>query len=124
MNYSEIDNKKARNAGFALTALGLILGFYLNKYIFILSGILFFLSLICPQILKTPAFLWYLLGELLGNVMSRVILTVFYFLLLLPIALLKRVVSKEHTMILKPIQTMESNFNQRTEQPTDFSKQF
>ena len=57
--------------------------------------VLVVLGAIWPRVLKYPYIAWMTMAFALGFVMSRVILTVFFFLLLTPIGLLARLFGKD-----------------------------
>ena len=66
------------NAGFAYAGMGIALG-----------------AMIWPQGMVWPARLWFGLSHALGVVMSRVLLSVIYLCLLLPVGLLRRCLGKD-----------------------------
>ncbi len=64
--------------------------------IFILSGVfLLALTFIAPKALYPLNRVWFLLGEILGRVVSPVVLTVIFFLLLTPIGVLTRLFGRD-----------------------------
>ena len=82
--------------------------FYFAKpsvvYFAIIGGILILLGLAFPQVLKPLNKIWMGMAIVLGFVMSRVILTILYYLVLTPIAflpLIKTFFSLEASYILK-----------------------
>ncbi len=58
------------------------------------------LLMIWPKLFKPFAMLWFGLSELLGTVMSKVILTIVFFVVVSPIALLRKIAGKD-TLKLK-----------------------
>jgi hypothetical protein len=64
--------------------------------VFIFSGIFFLaLTFIAPKALYPLNRAWFLLGEILGRVVSPVVLSVIFFLLLTPIGLLTRLFGRD-----------------------------
>ena len=71
-----------------------------NAYIFFtISLSLLIISFICPSILKIPNFLWMKLGMILGMIVSPIILSVLFFLVITPIGLLLKVFGKDVLLI-------------------------
>lgn len=68
--------------------------------------------------------LWMLLGQLLGNVVPVIILTLIFFFFLFPIALLSRLFGRKDSLYLKG--NYKSTFieNQRTFEAADFEQTF
>ncbi len=89
--------KELRNFGFVMfVPLAIIAGFLWWKgrsaYPYVGGAALFFLltGLIFPAILRPIEKVWMKFAELLGAVMTRVILTITYFLIVTPIGIIKR----------------------------------
>jgi len=70
-----------------------------------------------PFLRKAIIWLWMKLAELLGLIMPNIILTLFFYLILTPIALLSRLFGSKDPLVLKNSQA--SLFKNRT---TDFEK--
>lgn len=64
-------------------------------YLFILSAIFLFFGLTLPVVLKPVHKIWMTLSLLLGWLMTRVILTVLFYLIITPIGLLLRLFGKD-----------------------------
>ena len=58
-------------------------------------------GLFVPPLGRLVAWAWLQLGHLLGFVMSRVLLSLVFFLVLLPMALLRRIVTRADPLILR-----------------------
>ncbi|BDA77160.1 hypothetical protein LPTSP3_g00900 [Leptospira kobayashii] len=61
-----------------------------NQYLVGIGLVLIFLGTVLPKILYWPYRLWMLIGEVLGWINTRIILSVIFFLLFTPIGLIKR----------------------------------
>ena len=68
--------------GFSLTTVRTVL--------VVLAGSFLACGLLAPALLREPRRLWLALGERLGVVVSTLLLTIFFFLVLTPIGLLRR----------------------------------
>ena len=63
-----------------------------------LGGTIFFLALVAPKFLRYPYGCWMVLGRQLGRVNSFAILSIVYFVVLLPLSLYFRL--KRHNLLL------------------------
>jgi hypothetical protein len=120
---------------FGLTVGGVLLGisillFYFEKptaiYFTIIGGFLFISGLVIPQILKPLNKIWMGLAIILGFFMSRIIITVLFYIALTPISIIAKLVGKKF-MILK----FDRSINTYWEKPTiiqkkqiDYERQF
>jgi len=98
------DKNKAKSLETLLVLAGaLIVVFWINpKKIFLLLALIFILiGIISPFLAGKISWAWFKFAELLGGVMSKVILSIVYFVFLVPIALLYRLTHK-NSIILKP----------------------
>lgn len=84
----EISKKQAQDTGYAMLLILLILGLWQEDFLYVkLSIAVLLLSLLLPMFFYPLAFLWFGFSNLLGAIMSRLILSLIYFLLVLPIGL-------------------------------------
>jgi hypothetical protein len=91
-----ISKKQAVDTGMAMVLILLILGFYLENIIFFkyaLAGIL--LAMIWPMAYKYLAIVWLSGSKLLGNIVSRILLSLIFFIVLLPVAVIRRILGKD-----------------------------
>lgn len=90
--------KTGLTVGVVLILISLLL-WYLGKssfmYFSISGGLLVILALIAIPVLRPFHKLWMMLALLMGFVMSRVILTLLYYVVLTPIGLLAKLVGKK-----------------------------
>jgi hypothetical protein len=66
-----------------------------HTWLFKLAIPLLVLDMVFPQVYRPIAPLWFGLSAILGTIMSRVILTVIFFILVTPIGLLRRAFGKD-----------------------------
>jgi hypothetical protein len=94
----EAVKKTGISVGIVLILISLLL-WYLDKtsftYFSIIGGLFVILAFIAIPILRPFHKLWMMLALAMGFVMSRVILTVLYYLILTPIGLLAKIVGKK-----------------------------
>jgi hypothetical protein len=82
---------QARDTGLALTLLCLIIVQFGHAYKLVPLAMLFLvITMVWPRAFQPLAGLWFGLAHLLGTVMSNVILTLLFFILVTPIGLIRR----------------------------------
>ena len=95
-------------------------------YFTIVGAILILTGLIYPAILKPFNKVWIGLAIVLGFIMSRVILTIFFYLILTPISLLAKLFRKKF-MDLKYDKSAETHWEKRSiihKKPIDYERHF
>ena len=98
-----IDNNKTKSLETLLVLVGaLIVVFWISpKKIYLLVALIFILiGVISPFLSAKISWVWLKFAELIGGVMSKIILSVVYFVFLVPIALLYRL-TKKNPLFLK-----------------------
>jgi hypothetical protein len=97
-NSNEAVKKTGLSVGVVLILISLLL-WYLGKtsfiYFSIIGGLFVILAFIAIPVLRPFHRLWMMLALAMGFVMSRVILTLLYYLILTPIGLLAKIVGKK-----------------------------
>ena len=105
MNYQEKTPKDLRKFGLTMTIICLVfasIGYFKNSAItglglslLIISGIFLFFSIFLPLKLKAFEKFWMLLAEKINKIMTPVILSITYYLMITPIGLLLRILGKD-----------------------------
>ena len=93
---------KLRNSGIVFSLIFFIIFFLIpflryqefRPIVFLFSIIILSLSFIRPFALRKPYELWIEFGKFLGNVNSKIILILFFYILISPVAIIKRVFNK------------------------------
>ena len=134
------DIKELKTDAKTLRKFGLVVG-----GVFALLGVIFFLrhkahwpyfvwpsvglmvlGAVLPRVLKWVYLAWMALAVVLGFVVSHVLLTLFFFLIMLPIGLIARLAGKDF-LSLKLDRAAKSYWIKRTDAPksaADYEKQF
>ncbi len=106
---TKITKDQARDTGLAMVLLGLILGFLADaKGFFTLSILLVVLTMVVPGIYRPVAFVWLGLSQIVGTVVSRILLTLVFFVVVLPVGLFRRAAGKDSLQLAKFHQGRES----------------
>jgi len=87
---------QARDTGMALVLISLIVFFATReiRYVTIAAGLLL-LNMIVPAIYKPAAKVWFGLSHVLGTVMSKLLLTVVFLVVLTPMGLIRSMMGKD-----------------------------
>lgn len=97
------DKNKAKSLETLLVLAGafIVVFWIFSKKIFLVLAFVFILiGIFSPYLASKISWLWLKFAELLGGVMSKIILSIVYFVFLVPIALFYRLI-KKNPLILK-----------------------
>jgi hypothetical protein len=115
--------------GIVLAAIGTLL-FYFEKssaiYFTIIGGLLILLGILLPQLLKPINKVWMGMAIVLGFIMTRVILTTLFYLVITPIGFLAKIFGKKF-MILKYDKSAKTYWEKRSniqKKQIDYERQF
>ncbi len=97
-----IDSQRAKDAGMALILIALLVAFFWNDQRFLAGGIvLMVINMSIPGVFKPFARFWFGLSHLLGSVMSRLILGLIFYLMVMPVGLIRRAMGKDSLNLRK-----------------------
>lgn len=119
--------KEHVDSGMALLLLTLLFGLWSNARDAVRLGIAeLIVILIAPVILYPFTFLWLNLSELLGRVMSKVLLTLIFVLLVCPVAIVRMAMGKDALLLKRFKKDEGSVFTERNHSytKTDFINQY
>jgi hypothetical protein len=98
---TSISKEQARDSGMAIVLILLIIGYFANEDIYYKAAIpVLLMNMIFPRFYYPFAVLWFSLSNLLGTIVSKILLSVVFFIVVMPIALLRRLLGKD-TLLLK-----------------------
>ena len=93
---TDISKKKCSDAGMAAVLIMLLIGLFTRKIIFYQIGIpLLVINMIIPVFFYPFAVLWFGLSGIMGDILSRVILTVVYIFVVLPVGFIRKLAGKD-----------------------------
>ncbi len=91
-----ITKDQARDTGMAMVLLCLVLGLLTDTgWLFKLAIPVLVLTMIAPRVYHAIAVVWLGLSHLLGTVISRILLTAVFFVVVLPVGLIRRILGKD-----------------------------
>lgn len=124
---TSFSKKEHVDSGLALLLLTLLFGLWFNPQVAIRLAIAeLIVLLIAPVILYPFTFLWLNLSEMLGRVMSRVILTLIFILLVCPVGLIRKAMGKDALLLKRFKNDEDSVFTERNHSyiKSDFTTQY
>lgn len=93
---------QARDTGMAMVLICLIATYWWHLPRFLpLAIILLLLTMAVPQVFRPLAVLWFGFSHIMGNLVSKVVLTVIFFILVTPIGLIRRWAGKDAMQLRK-----------------------
>lgn len=120
IKYSTLTKKEMSDSGQALVLICLILSLILGSRGWVVAALIFLiLNMAWPVLFRPFAFVWLNFSHVLGSIVSRIILTLEFFLLVIPIGLIRRVMGKDSLAFKKWKKGDESVFVTRDHQYTD-----
>ncbi|MEP7255858.1 MAG: SxtJ family membrane protein [Ferruginibacter sp.] len=91
-----ISKKEASDTGMAMALICLLLGFYTKKIIFYeIAMPVLLINMAFPMFYYPFAMVWLGLTNLLGIVVSRILLSVVYIFFLMPVGIIRRAMGKD-----------------------------
>lgn len=118
---------QARDTGLALALICLLLAYWGERPRFLpLAIILLLISMVWPRLFRPLAALWFGLSHLLGTVMSKVLLTIVFFVMLTPIGLIRRWAGADPLQLKKWKKDSDSVFRVRGDKilPQDLDRPY
>jgi hypothetical protein len=105
----KITRDESRDTGMALVLLMLILFIALKQKAFLTGAIvLHVLNMTVPQLYRPAAVVWLGFSDLMGAVVSRVLMLVVFFVIVTPIGILRRLMGKD-SLRLRAFKTGEDS---------------
>ncbi|RJR38390.1 MAG: hypothetical protein C4567_12830 [Deltaproteobacteria bacterium] len=105
---------QARDTGMAMVLICLLFAYWGQRPVFVpLAIVLLLLTMAAPQLFRPLAVFWFGLSHVLGNAVSKVVLSVIFFLLVTPIGLLRRWAGKDSMQVRKWKRGRDSVFTAR-----------
>jgi len=124
---AKITKDQAKDTGMAMVLICLIAGFFSHNDLFFKLAIpLLVVDMIVPKIYTPVAFVWLGLSRLLGTVISKILLTVVFVVLVVPVGLIRRVLGKDALQLRKFKRGKESVMSNRDHvyAPADIEKPY
>lgn len=99
---ASITTNQAKDTGMAMVLICLLIAFFGGKQFFYgLAIMLLLINMIWPNIFKPVAKIWLGFSHVLGSVMSRIILSIIFLVLVLPLGFVRRLIGKDSLQLKK-----------------------
>ena len=124
---TSFSKKEHVDSGLALLLLTLLLGLWVNQHYAIRIAIAeLIVILVAPVMLYPFTFLWLTFSELLGSIMSRLLLTFIFIVFVCPVGLIRKAMGKDALSLRKFKNDKQSVFTERNHSFTksDFTTQY
>jgi hypothetical protein len=96
-----ITKEQSKDTGMAMVLICLLLGYFSRNYHLISLGIiLLIVDMVVPNVFRPVAKIWLGISHVLGTIMSKLLLTVIFFLVVTPVGIIRKVFGKD-TLKLK-----------------------
>ncbi len=98
---SKITKKQAGDTGMAIVLILLLLGLFTKNIIFYKIAIpVLIINMIVPMFYYFFAIIWLGFSQLLGMIVSNILLTVIYIVMVIPVSLIRKIMGKD-TLLLR-----------------------
>jgi len=109
-----ISKEQARDTGMAAVLILLLLGYFLrNDSYYKISIIVLIIDMIIPTVFAPAAVIWLGLSKVIGKITSKIILTLIFFLVVLPIGFFRKKIGKDSLQLKKFKKGTDSVFVER-----------
>jgi hypothetical protein len=113
---TSITKEQAKDSGMAIMLILMIIGFFTNNDLFYKIAIpVLLMNMIFPMFYYPFAILWFGLSNLLGTIVSKILLSIVFFIIVLPVALLRRMLGKDSLLLKKFKKSSESVMKTRNQ---------
>jgi hypothetical protein len=111
---TELSKKQVADSGIAFGLILLLIGMFYHNYLFFyLTVVVAILNILFPVFFYPFAVLWLGLTELLGSIISKIILSFFFFLLVVPVGVVRRFAGKDNLRLKEFKKSNKSVFTDR-----------
>ena len=106
----QVDISQAKDTGLVLVLVLMILSYIqTGGYVILWAMVLLLIAMLAPLIFKPLAMVWFGLAELLNQGVSRILLTALFFVVLVPVALVRKSLGAD-AMQLKKFRQANTGF--------------
>lgn len=100
--WKKTTKEKAKDTGMAMVLLLLLFGVIFNTtFLFKVAIGAVLIAMVVPSLFRPIALLWFGGAELLSLIVSRILLTLVFFLIVTPIGMIRRLIGKDDLLLKK-----------------------
>lgn len=105
---------QAKDTGMAMTLIALLIGYFGHRQSFLAAAIVLLLAAMTwPALYRPVARLWFGLSHMLGTVMSKIVLSMLFFVLVTPVGFVRKLTGADSLQLKKWKQDRSSVFRMR-----------
>jgi hypothetical protein len=122
-----ISRDQCKDAGMAFTLLFILLGLFVGNDYFVFAAVgVLVLTMTAPRVCKPLAAIWFGLARVLGTIISKIVLGVVFFMIVTPVAVIRRLLNKDSLRLREFKKSRDSVMDKRnhTFEPMDIQKPF
>ncbi len=113
---TSITKDQAKDSGMAIMLILMLIGFFTENDLFYKIAIpVLLMNMIYPMFYYPFAIFWFGFANMLGTIVSKILLSVVFFIIVLPIALLRRLLGKDSLLLKKFKKSNESVMKTRNQ---------
>ena len=110
----DITKEKNMEAGMAVSFLFLLLGLFLKQNVYIIiASVLLFITMTIPQLVAPLTIIWFSLSKILGYISSKIVLTVVFCTIIVPVSIIRRIFSVDPMKVRRYKVNSDSTFKER-----------
>lgn len=110
-----ISQDQVKDTGMVVVLVLLLLGYLSkNNTFYLISIILLVIDMVVPIVFTPVAVIWLGFSKILGNITSKIILTIIFYVIVFPIGMLRKVMGKDSLQLKKFKKSDGSTFKERT----------
>lgn len=105
---------QCKDTGMAVVLIFLLIGFFTKNQIYYISSIPFLLvNMVRAEIFRPVARVWIGFSYLLGTIVSKMILSIIFYVMVVPVGIIRRKAGKDAMQVKKWKKKSDSVFHQR-----------
>ena len=109
-----ISSDQCKDTGMAVVLIWLLIGFFSKNQIYYICSIPFLLiNMVRPVLFKPIARIWLGFSYLLGTIVSKILLSIIFYVMVVPVGFIRRKAGKDSMQIKKWKKNSASVFQQR-----------
>ena len=125
--FVNLKKEQLKDFGLIAAIVFIFLGLYFTtKGFFIVAIVIALLTVLLPSIFYPFAYLWFRFSKTLGNINSKIILAIIFFLVVVPVGIFRRIIGKDSLNLKDFKKGKDSVMTQRnhTYSPSDLEHLF
>jgi hypothetical protein len=111
---NDVSSEQVKDTGLAIALIALIIAYLKDMNQFLLAAIiLIVIDMTFPFLFRPIARIWFGIANIIGSIVSRLVLTLVFFLVVTPVAILRKWMKKDSLMLKRWKRENDSVFEKR-----------